>query len=86
MSPRTDESIGITFSEERSDDPSEQTLLGPLLTYTDPYEQAGLGMECTTGHLTPTQTRRLAYFQLAQATSPLNDNSPKHQFPQSQVI
>ena len=44
MSPRTDESIGITFSEERSDDPSEQTLLGLLVTYTDPYEQAGLGM------------------------------------------
>ena len=44
ISPRTDESIGITFSEERSDDPYEQTLLGMLVTYTDPYEQAGLGM------------------------------------------
>ena len=43
-----DESIGITFSEERSDDPYEQMLLGMLVTffftYTDPYEQAGLGM------------------------------------------
>ena len=44
ISPRTDESIGITFSEERSDDPYEQTLLGMLVTYTDPNEQAGLGM------------------------------------------
>ena len=44
MSPRTDESIGITFSEGRSPDPYEQTLLGMLVTYTDPYEQAGLGM------------------------------------------
>ena len=32
ISPRTDESIGITFSEERSDDPYEQTLLGMLTT------------------------------------------------------
>ena len=39
-----DESIGITFSEERSDDPYEQTLLGMLVIYMDPYEQAGLGM------------------------------------------
>ena len=37
ISPRTDESIGITFSEE-------QMFLGMLVTYTDPYEQAGLGM------------------------------------------
>ena len=44
ISPRTDESIGITFSEERSDDLYEQTLLGMLVTYTDPYEQASLGM------------------------------------------
>ena len=44
ISPRTDESIGITFSEGRSPDPYEQTLLGMLVTYTDPYEQAGLGM------------------------------------------
>ena len=44
ISLRTDKSIGITFSEERSDDPNEQTLLGMLVTYTDPYEQAGLGM------------------------------------------
>ena len=28
ISPRTDESIGITFSEERSDDPYEQTMAG----------------------------------------------------------
>ena len=44
ISPRTDESIGITFSEGRSPDPYEQTLLGMLVTYTDPYEQACLGM------------------------------------------
>ena len=44
ISPRSDESIGITFSEERSDDPYEQTLLGLLVTYTDLYEQAGLGI------------------------------------------
>ena len=44
ISPRTDESIGITFSEGRSPDPYEQTLLGMLVTYTYPYEQAGLGM------------------------------------------
>ena len=44
ISPRTEESIGITFSEERSDDPYEQMLLGMLVTDTDPYEQAGLGM------------------------------------------
>ena len=44
ISPRTDESIGITLSEERSDDLYEQTLLGMLVTYADPYEQAGLGM------------------------------------------
>ena len=44
ISPRTDESIGITFSEGRSPDPYEQTLLGMLVTYTDPYEQAGLGI------------------------------------------
>ena len=37
-------SIGISFSEERSDDLYEQMLLGMLVTYTDPYEQAGLGM------------------------------------------
>ena len=46
ISPWSDESIGITFSEERSDDPYKQTLLGKLVTYTDPYEQAGLGMIC----------------------------------------
>ena len=40
ISPRTDESIGITFSEELSDDPYEQMLLAMLVTYTDPYEQA----------------------------------------------
>ena len=39
-----DESIGITFSEEQSDDPYEQAPLGMLVTYTDPYEQASLGM------------------------------------------
>ena len=44
ISPRTDESIGITFSEEQSDDRYEQTLLGMLVTYADPYEQAGLRM------------------------------------------
>ena len=44
ISPRTEESIGITFSEERSDDPYEQAPLGMLVTYTDPYEQASLGM------------------------------------------
>ena len=44
ISPRTDESIGITFSERQSPDPYEQTLLGMLFTYTDPYEQAGLGI------------------------------------------
>ena len=44
ISPRTDKSIGITFSEERSDDLYEQTLLGMLVTNTDPYKQAGLGM------------------------------------------
>ena len=43
ISPRTDESIGITFSEGRSPDPYKQMLLGMLVTYTDPYEQAGLG-------------------------------------------
>ena len=44
ISQRTDESIGITFSEGRSPDLNEQTLLGMLVTYTDPYQQAGLGM------------------------------------------
>ena len=44
IGPRSDESIGITFSEERSDDPYEQAPLGMLVTYTDPYEQASLGM------------------------------------------
>ena len=44
ISPRSDESIGITFSEEQSDYTYEQTLLGMLVTYTDLYEQAGLGM------------------------------------------
>ena len=44
ISPRTEKSIGITFSEERSGDPYEQAPLGMLVTYTDPYEQAGLGM------------------------------------------
>ena len=44
ISPRTEESIGITFSEERRDDPYEQAPLGMLVTYTDPYEQASLGM------------------------------------------
>ena len=44
ISPRTDKIIGITFSEEQSDDPYEQMLLGMLVTYTDPYEQASLGM------------------------------------------
>ena len=44
ISPRTDLSIGITFSEERSEDPYQQTLLGMHVTYTDPYEQAGLWM------------------------------------------
>ena len=44
ISPRTEESIGITFSEERSDDPYEQAPLGMLVTYTEPYEQASLGM------------------------------------------
>ena len=44
ISPSTDESIGITFSEARSADPYEQAPLGMLVTYTDPYEQAGLGI------------------------------------------
>ena len=44
ISPRMDQGIGITFSEERSNDPYEQTLLGILVTNADPYEQAGLGM------------------------------------------
>ena len=44
ISPRSGEGIGITFSEERSDDPYEQASLGMLVTYTDPYEQASLGM------------------------------------------
>ena len=44
VSPRTNESIGITFSEGRSPDPYKHTLLGMLVTYTDLYEQAGLGM------------------------------------------
>ena len=44
ISPSTDESIGITFSEARSADPYEQAPLGMLVTYTDPYEQAPLGM------------------------------------------
>ena len=34
ISPRTEESIGITFSEERSDDPYELGPLGMLVTYT----------------------------------------------------
>ena len=33
ISPRTEESIGITFSEERSDDPYEQTGLGMIGLY-----------------------------------------------------
>ena len=44
ISPRTYQSIGITLSEGRSPDPYEHTLLGMLVTYTDLYEQAGLGM------------------------------------------
>ena len=44
ISPRTDKSIRITFSEERSDNLYEQALLGMLVTYMDPYEQASLGM------------------------------------------
>ena len=43
ISPRTDESIGITFSEERSDDLYEQTLLGMLVTYTQCSKEAGSG-------------------------------------------
>ena len=44
ISPRTDESIGITFSEEQSDYPYEQAPLGMLVTYTEPYGQTALGM------------------------------------------
>ena len=42
--PVIESDYACTFSEERSDDLYEQTLLGLLVTYTDPYEQAGLGM------------------------------------------
>ena len=33
ISPRTEESIGITFSEERSNDPYEQAPLGMNVLY-----------------------------------------------------
>ena len=38
ISPRTDESIGITFSEERSDDPYEQAPLGMIVDIIIPLQ------------------------------------------------
>ena len=46
LSPGVEESIGITFSEQRSDDLYEQAALGMLVlvTYTECYEQTSLSM------------------------------------------